>query len=148
MAVVILNLYHRAPNKPVPQKLKRAVFGPMTTMLCMRGELDDVETTRKVSPNDKDDSSLAFALARGIRMEEFDASNPKAGFPQTADPLPDDVMVYIRWQISRAKDQEIEDKIKSEWIALGKVFDRFMLYIFLLLTIIEIGTFTGLILGW
>jgi hypothetical protein len=145
VTVIILNIYHRAPHKPVPPRVKRAVFGPVTTMLCMRGELNIMPTTAKVSPTKHDDTSLAFALDNGIRMQEIDVVNDKGVLP-TQDAIPNDVIIYIRWLISRAQEQEVEDKNKSEWIALAKVLDRFMLYIFLILAVLEMSIFTGYIM--
>ena len=76
---------------------------------------------------------------------QSDLACPQQPHPQKSGgeegPLPADVLAYVRYLMEKEREAEAEGLYRAEWVALGRVMDRFMLYLFLLLAVLGIVVF-------
>ncbi|KAK2164106.1 hypothetical protein LSH36_68g00000, partial [Paralvinella palmiformis] len=150
ISVMVLNLHHRDPNRPVPPWLRHLSYDVLANIVC----------ARNIPPTYQSGSSSTYQLQEmtnrmeGINSESNDillqnVQNIDGGRVRgdewslvkrnTIDKrlLLEEILKHLSQITGKLKDNEEQDSLQGEWKAVAMILDRFFLLIFVLLVVIS-----------
>ncbi len=157
ICVIVLNLHHRDPNRPVPPWLQRTVT-IMTYVVCMRGRLRLRTPTvyqlcefarEQFSPDSSRDrySGTSFddynqsTYHRDTSCPEDNGLFDHVGYflsrGSNKRVIMEEILRHLRQICLRLKEKEEQDSLKADWKIVAKILDRFFLLVFVLLVFVS-----------
>ena len=124
LTISVLNIYHHSPSKPIPVWLDRLVLKSLARILCMRTHLTTgstpTETTLQHEDSEVEKNTDEVRKPHWKKVEMISDD-------QKFSLLPPDILKYVRNIMEKEKKKDRIEANRDQWIAVGKVIDRFFL---------------------
>ncbi|XP_077988497.1 neuronal acetylcholine receptor subunit alpha-10-like [Glandiceps talaboti] len=157
LTVVILAIHHRGDSTKVPSWLRWLMLEKLGPMLCIRSPLIGHSTDEKESREVNGGNSVAHAQG-GVVNPVYEGDDPEGKFELSAavddgtivlgekfsipekhentliERYIEQIAKNIEFVADRERDKGAGDEIAIEWKEVAKIFDRFLMLVFTLLT--------------
>ena len=139
MSLVVLNVHHKFPNKPMSPVMRKVVFrviGPCVGLNDTSKEYSP-KKSQKVSPDEKRDLMSQTTISSVISTSEklkSERNNEHEGDTQQKQNR--GVLSRLDVLVNKVNGDDDDECRRQEWVAAGKILDRLLLYIFLLVTVL------------
>lgn len=143
ISVVILELHHHEPNRPVPNWLRRIVFGVLSKLMFIETPYKNESTSiffpkrvknvaRKGLKIDIEEIRMFEDVKRQQNCSFIDESLEIAKQLRGKQHVFEEILQHLKEITTKMKKNIKREKLNEEWKMLAKIIDRFLLLIFLL----------------
>uniref|UniRef100_A0A914YT91 Uncharacterized protein n=1 Tax=Panagrolaimus superbus TaxID=310955 RepID=A0A914YT91_9BILA len=160
MTVVVLNFHHRGPfNRPVPIWLRRVVLEKLRAFLGIQLNYNQYSSTNGAIPNSVSSNGILRRMSTRMQVDDIVLGNSmieanKDLFQETElisiengesvlrkkakklNDLHSKLLKTLEMLIKRQEVDDFSQKIAHEWRQVAQVIDRFLFWIFLVLTVV------------
>uniref|UniRef100_A0AC34F2X1 Uncharacterized protein n=1 Tax=Panagrolaimus sp. ES5 TaxID=591445 RepID=A0AC34F2X1_9BILA len=160
MTVVVLNFHHRGPfNRPVPRWLRRVVLEKLRAFLGIQLNYNQYSSTNGAIPNSVSSNGILRRMSTRMQVDDIVLGNSmieanKDLFQETElisiengesvlrkkakklNDLHSKLLKTLEMLIKRQEVDDFSQKIAHEWRQVAQVIDRFLFWIFLILTVV------------
>ena len=134
--IIVLNVFHHCPEKPVPKWLKNLVLQRVAKCLCMTDRKDTGITL--VQPINE--TTIDSKETNDVKIENLNGySATKNGIPNNPPNtmyLPPEIRDYFRQVKEREAEGERLEKNSEEWGRLSRVIDRVFFVLFAIILVV------------
>ena len=147
--LVVLNIHHQSTHKPMSDGMRTAIFGILAKCVGL-GDLntyhapgisyitnapdDNAEQIPKPMTNNQYTLPPNSSATKGVNSFHG-LSDELTGLPVLVNKL--DTLV------TKVREDDVEGSRRQEWVSAARVLDRFLLYIFLVITVTVAVTLLG-----
>lgn len=143
ISVVILDLHHHEPNRPVPDWLRRIVFGILSRLMFIDTPYKNEPTSSFFRQKKKNLVKKRMKSSIEGDHESEDINRPKNNslnddcleislLMKKKFYLFEEILLHLREITAKMRKNIKREQLNEEWKMVAKIIDRFLLLIFLL----------------